>query len=81
MRYSTTPHFDRAFAKAPPNVQRAFQKQIGLLLQDIRHPSLRAKKYDEPSGVWQARVNKYVRFYFLIKGDMYLLIEIRKHAD
>ncbi|MGD0777008.1 MAG: hypothetical protein ABSC05_29670 [Candidatus Solibacter sp.] len=30
------------------------------MLQNLPHPSLRAKKYDESQGLWQARVNKDV---------------------
>lgn len=81
MRSRTTPRFDREFAEFPNVVRRTFRKQIGFLLQDIRHPSLRAKKYDETADVWQARVNKHVRFYFRIEGDTYLLLNIRKHSD
>ena len=47
----------------------------------MRHPSLRAKKYDEGTDIWQARVTKNVRFYFRIIGDTYELLSIRKHKD
>jgi len=50
-----------------------------ILLQDMRHPSLKAKKYDESNDIWQARVNKSWRFYFTIKGDFYYLVNIRSH--
>ena len=79
MNYSTTAHFDRAFEKFPPEVQRAFRKQIRYLLVDIRHPSLRTKKYGGMTDVWQARVTDTVRFYFKIIGDTYRLLNIRKH--
>ncbi len=51
------------------------------LLVDIRHPSLRAKKYDETSDIWQARVTNNVRFYFTIENDICYLIDIEKHKD
>lgn len=79
MRYSTTPHFDQVFEKFATEIQRAFKKQVAFLLQDIRHPSLRAKKYGGTTGVWQARVTDNVRFYLQIIGDKYLLLNIRKH--
>ena len=60
-------------------VKKKFSKQAGFLLIDIRHPSLRAKKYDEKRYIWQARVDRNYRFYFLIKGDTYILIEIKLH--
>ncbi|MDO8407740.1 MAG: hypothetical protein Q7S95_00685 [bacterium] len=79
MKYVTTARFDRAFVEFPDEVRKAFRKQIAFLLQDIRHPSLRAKKYDEIGDIWQARVTDTVRFYFRIVGDTYRLLNIRKH--
>lgn len=55
MRLAFTPHFTRNYNKAPTKIQKAFDKRSGLLLQDLRHPSLRAKKYDESRDLWQAR--------------------------
>jgi len=45
MTLDCSPHFVRSYRKAPAAVQRAFDKQSALLLEDPRHPSLRAKKY------------------------------------
>ena len=72
-------HFLRSYDKAPASVQKTFDKQIGLLLQDLHHPSLHAKKYDEAANLWQARVNYSWRFYFRIEGNTCLLEEIRNH--
>jgi len=79
MRLEHTLHIRRALQKFPRNIQETFYKQIGFLKNDIRHPSLRAKKYDEATDVWQARVTGDVRFYFRIEGDTYRLLNIRKH--
>ena len=79
MKYERTPPFKRAFKKFPDDVRRAFKKQISFLLRDIRHPSLQAKKYGGTTDVWQARVTGTVRFYFQITGDIYLLLNIRRH--
>ena len=65
--------------KSPEHIQRAFDKQVHLLLENFSHPSLRAKKYDESQGLWQARVTLDWRFYFTIEGDTYVLHEIRRH--
>jgi hypothetical protein len=72
-------HFLRSYRKAPPEVQRAFDKQSRLLLDGLHHPSLRCKKYDEGADLWQARVTKDWRFYFKIDGDVYRMEEIRRH--
>jgi hypothetical protein len=58
-------HFVRNYSKAPQEVQRAFDKQSFFLLQNLHHPTLRAKKYDEAKSLWQARVNDSWRFYFV----------------
>lgn len=76
-----TSRFERSFKKFSKRIRDAFEKQLGFLLKDIRHPSLRAKKYDESQGIWQARVTDNVRFYFLIKGDFYIILDIEKHRD
>jgi len=47
-----------ALEKAPDSVKKAFFKQVKLLEENLRHPSLRAKKYDEAQDRWQSRVNK-----------------------
>ena len=57
MRLDRAPHFLRAYRKAPKQIQKAFDKQVRLLLEAPHHPSLRAKKYDEAKDIWQARVN------------------------
>lgn len=79
MRLGYSQHFLRSYAKAPARVQKQFDKQVVLLLQDLQHPSLRAKKYDKARNVWQARVNQAWRFYFTIEGEVYHLHEIRSH--
>ena len=79
MRLDFSPHFARSYKKAPKVIQAAFDKQAALLLEDLRHPSLRAKKYDEGKDLWQARVTKGWRFYFKIAGDTYQLEEVKAH--
>ena len=79
MRAHATSHFLDQYNAAPPEVQRAFRKQLRFLLHDRRHPSLQTKKYDEARGLWQARVTLSWRFYFTIEGDTYTLRTIIPH--
>jgi hypothetical protein len=65
----------KALADAPAAVRNAFLKQIGFLEQNLHHPSLRARKYDETTDRWQARVNRDWRFYFTIVDDTYRILE------
>lgn len=79
MRLRYSERFLEALADAPPNVRRTFYKQSRFLMQNLRHPSLHAKKYDEAHNVWQARVNKDWRFFFTIEKDTYHLQTIMSH--
>ena len=64
---------------APASVQKTFDKQVGLLAENLRHPSLRAKKYDQANDIWQARINRDWRFYFQVQRDTYTIISIIPH--
>ena len=79
MKLAFSPHFLRSYRKAPAAIQRAFDKQVALLLQNLHHPSLRAKKYDAGGDLWQARATGSWRFYFTIDGDTYRMHEIKAH--
>ncbi len=48
-------------------------------MENLHHPSLRANQYDEPGDVWQARVNRSWRFYFVIQDDTYVIVSIIPH--
>jgi hypothetical protein len=73
MRAVLTEPFAANLIASPPEVQKAFGKQLTNLLRDLRHPSLRAKKYQEHTGLWQARINDDWRMFFTIEGDVYVL--------
>ena len=79
MQVFYTDRFQRSYADAPAEVRRRCDKQPALLVQDLRHPSIRAKKYDESRNIWQGRVNRNWRFYFLIEGDRYYLLDLMAH--
>jgi mRNA-degrading endonuclease RelE of RelBE toxin-antitoxin system len=70
---------DKTLPTLPANVRKAFFKQVKFLEENLRHPSLRAKKYDEANDVWQARVNRDWRFYFAIQDDTYYIVDIISH--
>lgn len=71
--------FENNLEKPPIETRKKFRKQLRFLLNDIRHPSLRAKKYGGEDDLWQARINDNLRFYFRIKGDCFIIMEITKH--
>ena len=79
MNFRLTTRAEREYDALPPTLQARVDKQLALLLQNLRHPSLRAKKYDEKNDIWQARVNQGYRFYFRIAGDTYEIVAITPH--
>jgi len=74
------PRFKKALRSCPEEIQRKLFKQVSYLTNNIRHPSLRVKKYDESRGTWQARVDQNFRFYFFISKDTYILLDIKRHS-
>lgn len=79
MTASFTLRFRKQYQKLSKDRQAKFDKQLAFLLSNLRHPSLRAKKYDEAQDIWQARVDDDYRFYFTIQGDSYILLSIIPH--
>ena len=79
MKLAITERAAVQYRDLPRPIQRKFDKQLGYLLVDLRHPSLKAKKYDEARNVWQGRVDRNYRFYFLIQGDTYYVLSVIPH--
>ena len=79
MRYRFTERFGRQYARAPREIRGAFDRHLDFVLQNLQHPSLRAKKYDEANDIWQARVTRGWRFYFRIEADSYVILSLIPH--
>lgn len=79
MKVIRTRTFLKRYLEAPQLRQKQFEKQLGFLLQDFRHPSLQTKIYDQRLRIWQARVSSSWRFYFQIRSDTIHLITIKPH--
>jgi len=79
MHFFFTKRADRDFDALSPTLQVLMAKQIDFLVEDIRHPSLHAKKFDASQDVWQGRVDRNYRFYFTIAEDVYVILSITKH--
>jgi mRNA-degrading endonuclease RelE of RelBE toxin-antitoxin system len=79
MTWAHTRRSEKDYRSAPPAIQKAFDKQVRLLAKNLSHPSLHAKKYDAAADLWQARVNRDWRFYFLIQDDTCFIVAIIPH--
>ena len=58
LRLCYHPRLSEQLAAAPLPIRKAFDRKLHLLVRDLHHPSLRAKKYDEAKDIWQARVTR-----------------------
>lgn len=81
MEIQYSPQFKESFHKFPKEIKKKFYKQANYLLRDICHPSLQIKKYDKNRDIWQVRVDRKIRFYFLIEKNTYILLDIKKHPN
>ena len=79
MRFHHTQRSREQVSAAPLHIQKALKKQLRFLVEDLHHPSLRAKKYTEANDVWQARLTRRWRFYFQIRGDTYVILAVLPH--
>ena len=77
LRY--TDRFERHYRALPESRKAKIDRQLEFLVENLRHPSLRAKKYDASRGIWQARVDRRYRFYFQIERDTYILLSVIPH--
>lgn len=63
-----TEPFKRDYGNLPLRIQRALEKALRFLMQDIRYPSLRVKKLPSTS-IWYARITKAYRCTFYCSGN------------
>jgi mRNA-degrading endonuclease RelE of RelBE toxin-antitoxin system len=78
--------FKRDFRKLPEAIKRRTEAALRLLVSNPHHPSLRVKKvrgeilkgYD---NIFEGRITRDYRFFFLIETDAYILLRCGRHED
>lgn len=78
MRIQRSQQFREEYERLPEAIQKQATKQLGLFLQNPRHPSLQTKKMGGRE-VWEGRITRSCRFTFEIIGDVYRLRRIGPH--
>ena len=81
MRLVFTGRAEHDYNHLSPKLKAQADKQLDLLVRDLRYPSLHAKKYDERRDIWQARISRDYRVFFRMVGDAYILLTLQKHPD
>lgn len=79
MKLLFTKNFIRDYRKLPQPMQKAVDKQLGLLLSNPKHPSLKIKKMQDPRDIWEGRTAEAYRFTFQIVNDTYVLRKVGTH--
>ncbi|MBI4823112.1 MAG: cytotoxin [Nitrospirae bacterium] len=82
-KYILTRRFEKSLTDLPADIARLFEKKLGLFLEDIFHPSFRAKKIagTKNPDIWEASLTMDYRFTFQIDKDGVLIFRnIGKHS-
>jgi len=83
MKIQITQRFKRNFQNLTNDEQQTFQKKIELLLHNPAspfHPSLRIKKIQGTSGIFECSINRHIRMTWQYnQSDSILLRNIGKH--
>ena len=79
MRIQTTKPFDSDYDNLQKGIKERARKQLTLLLENPRHPSLRLKKIKGHPTMWEGRITESYRFTFQIVEETYLLRRIGTH--
>jgi len=79
VRIQTTKPFDSDYDNLQKGIKERARKQLTLLLENPRHPSLRLKKIKGHPTMWEGRITESYRFTFQIVEETYLLRRIGTH--
>lgn len=79
MKLLFTKKFIQDYRKLPQEIQKATDKQMGLLLSNPQKPFLNIKKMQDPRSIWEGRLKESYRFTFQIEEGTYVLRKIGTH--
>ena len=75
-----TDHFIALYCSLPRSIRKKIDRQISLLANNPRHPSLQTKPIQGTNGIYEARVDLNYRLtYERLPGDILLLRVVAKH--
>ena len=77
-----TRRFLKSFARLPSTIQGKVKKQIRLLAENPRHPSLQTKPIQGVVGLYEARIDRDYRLTYEREPDDPLLLRlVGKHDE
>lgn len=81
MRIFAYERFRKSYRMLPPPIQRKVDKQLALLRDHPRHPSLQVKRIKGTADLWEARVDLHYRMTFEMVGDAVYLRVVGHHDE
>lgn len=79
MKVIVSKQAEKDFQSLPTSIKKKVIKQLRFLAQDLRYPSLRAKKLSGGQDRWEARIDYQYRFTFQIEEEMIIIRKIGPH--
>ena len=79
MKIAVTASFRQNYDNLPTKIRKKADRQVNFLAENLRHPSLHAKKIQGHSDIWEARVDRFYRFTFKIIADIIYLRRVGTH--
>ena len=71
--------FDRQYGRIPLDIRKKVDRILSLLLQDLRHPGIKARKMINVGDIWEARVGDHHRITFQLVADTIVLRRVGTH--
>ena len=81
MQLLYTERFQRAFADLDDEQAESVKKALRLLTANLRHPSLRIRKMQGTTDIWEARASRSLRLTFELRNDVILLRNVGAHDE
>jgi mRNA interferase RelE/StbE len=79
MKLERTKRFKSAFQSLNPQDRKRVEKALRLMATNLRHPSLRVKKMEGTTDIFEARASKSIRITLQIEQDTLLLRNVGAH--
>lgn len=76
LKLTLTERFKKSALELVPEARDKLKKQIALLASDPRHPSLRVKKVRGTGSIFEARVDRDLRFTFEFGGRHGIILRV-----
>lgn len=77
--YQFSNRFKKEYNRLPQKIQKTFDEKFDLFLNNMSHPSLRAKQIPGTKNRWEGSVTKNYRFTFEFTGNSVTFRRIGTH--